>query len=336
MPIVRVLVLFLLLGLALLGGILAFGGNTRVTQTAYLYIADGSSLESVLDTLRAHDVLRSETSFRLMASLVGYGGEDIRPGRYAIEPGMSNFRLLRNLVGGRQTPVRLTIPTDRQYASLLRRCTNPLQMKPDSLRAYIEAGHRLDSLGLDVESAELLFLPLTHEVYWNVRPNELYDRLASAYTRFWTPERKQQAQRQGLTPREVGILASIVESETNHNDERPRIAGVYLNRLRKDMRLQADPTVVWAVGDFSITRVTAEHLRVDSPYNTYKYKGLPPGPICNPSLASLQAVLNAESHNYLFFAAKPDGSGYHHFSVTFDEHRNAARAYHSRLDSLGL
>jgi UPF0755 protein len=177
-----------------------------------------------------------------------------------------------------------------------------------------------------------MFIPNTYHLYWNMTSEKLLKRFHHEYQSFWTSERREKANRMGLTPIQVSILASIVQAETIYDKEKPAIAGVYMNRLNKNMRLQADPTVVYAVGDFTIQRVLKGHKEVDSPYNTYKYSGLPPGPINLPSITSIDAVLNYEHHDYLYFCAKEDFSGYHRFAVSFEDHLKNARLYQKALD----
>ena len=181
-----------------------------------------------------------------------------------------------------------------------------------------------------------MFIPNTYEVYWNISANDLMARMYTEYNNFWNAERLQKAEEIGFTPVEICSLASIIDKETTKNDEKAAIAGVYLNRLKYGWRLQADPTIVFAWGDFSIRRVLNLHKQIDSPYNTYKYYGLPPGPICNPSIASIDAVLNKEDHSYMYFCAKDDFSGYHVFATTIAAHNFNAEKYRRALDELNI
>ena len=181
-----------------------------------------------------------------------------------------------------------------------------------------------------------MFIPNTYEFWWNTSAEEFVQRMADEYKKFWNDDRKAKANELGLSQSQVSTLASIVESETQKNDEKARIAGVYINRLKKDWLLQADPTVVFAAGDFTIKRILNKHLEINSPYNTYKYKGLPPGPICIPSTTSIDAVLNYEHHNYMYFCAKEDFSGYHNFATTNAQHEANARRYHDALRKAGI
>jgi UPF0755 protein len=186
--------------------------------------------------------------------------------------------------------------------------------------------------GFNEQTIMTMFIPNTYEFYWNTSADEFFERMADEYKKFWTDERKQKAKNIGLSQSEVSILASIVELETQKKDERPTVAGVYINRLKKKMLLQADPTVVFALGDFTINRVLKIHLETDSPYNTYKYSGLPPGPIYLPSISSIDAVLNFENHDYIYFCAKEDFSGYHNFAKTLAQHNENARKFQQALN----
>jgi len=190
--------------------------------------------------------------------------------------------------------------------------------------------------GFDKETILIMFLPNTYEVYWNITPKDLMDRMYLEYNKFWNADRRHKAEEIGLDPEEVSVLASIVEKETAKNDEKAKIAGVYMNRMKYGWRLQADPTIIYAWGDFGIRRVLNIHKQVDSPYNTYIYFGLPPGPICIPSIASVEAVLNREDHNYMFFCAKDDFSGYHVFATTHAQHNINANRYRRALDARNI
>ena len=190
----------------------------------------------------------------------------------------------------------------------------------------------LESINFNSLTWQALLIPNTHEFYWNTSARQFMDRIVKEYDVFWNASRTEQAAKAGLSKIEVAILASIIQRETTMNDEKPTIAGVYLNRLKRGMRLEADTTLISALGDFSIKRVLDVHRKIDSPYNTYKHAGLPPGPICTPTIQSLEAVLNAEKHKYLFFCAKEDFSGYHNFAKTYAQHRVNARKFQRELN----
>ncbi|MCQ2293385.1 MAG: endolytic transglycosylase MltG [Bacteroidaceae bacterium] len=232
--------------------------------------------------------------------------------------------------------VRLTIPIVRTTPELAGRLAAHLDADSAELMTAFSDVALIDSLGYDEQTLPAMFIPNTYEVYQWITPRNLMLRLKKESDDFWTSQRRRQAREQGLTPIEVMTLASIVEQETACDAERATIAGLYLNRLRKGMRLQADPTVKYAVGDFSLKRVLKVHLKCDSPYNTYEHEGLPPGPICIPSLASIKAVLKPASHNYIYMCAKEDFSGTHNFAVTAAEHLRNAQNYANALNKAGI
>ena len=255
------------------------------------------------------------------------------PGHYTVEAKISDRSLINMFLYGHQTPVRLswrsTIRTREQLASRLAR-----QLRCDSVDiiSRLDSNAYLAQYGLNRETAVCLFIPDTYEVWWTMSADELFERMYKEYNRFWNDERRQKAIVAGLTPTEVATLASIVASETNKEQEYPIIAGLYINRLRKGMLLQACPTVIFAVGDFSLRRVTNRHLKTESPYNTYRYPGLPPGPIRCVSATVLDAVLNYQQSNYLYMCANPDFSGTHKFSSSYAEHAKTAREYQRELN----
>ena len=300
-------------------------------QPAVLYIKTGADFAEVMDSIESKKIIIDRLSLRFIAKLMDYP-ELVKPGRYEIEDGTTNYKLISKLRAGLQSPVKVTFHNVRLKKQLT-----------EKLSSYIEADHRemdsllsdpayVKSLGFDTTTVMTMFVPNTYEVYWNTSAKDLLDRLHKEYDRFWTKEREQKAEQLGLSKAEVSVLASIVEAESQKKDERPRIAGVYLNRLERRQPLQADPTVVFAVQDFTIRRVLNVHLQTDSPYNTYKYAGLPPGPINLPSISSIDAVLNREDHDYLYFCARDDFSGYHAFARTHDEHIRNARRYQQALN----
>ncbi|MHC2992910.1 aminodeoxychorismate lyase, partial [Pontibacter sp. HJ8] len=269
-------------------------------------------------------------SLRFMAKLMDYD-ELVKPGRYKIENGWNNRQLIGVLRLGEQTPVKLTFTNIRLRNQLAERLATAVEPSPEELDSLLNDPVYLKTLGFDTTTIVSMFIPNTYEVYWTTTAKELVERMKTEYDRFWTAERKAKAAQLGLSQQEVSTLASIVQAETIKNDEKPRVAGVYLNRLQKGILLQADPTVVFAVRDFNIRRVLNVHLQHDSPYNTYRYAGLPPGPINVPDISSIDAVLNPEQHNYIYFCAKEDFSGYHSFAVTHAEHMANARRYQKAL-----
>ncbi|HAK00340.1 MAG TPA: endolytic transglycosylase MltG [Bacteroidales bacterium] len=304
-------------------------------EHTHIYIPTGSTYDDVKRIITEMEILRNPETFFWLARQKNYPNL-VRAGRYRVERGMSNNRLVNILRGGRQAPVRVTfnnIRTKPQLAGALSR-----NLEADSLQILemLNNAEIAANFGFDLFTINLMFIPNTYEFFWNTSAEQLFERMHVEYQRFWTEERTNKAIQSGLTPIEIGILASIIRLETRKRDEMPRMAGVYINRLRRNIPLQADPTVVFAIGDFSIRRVLRRHLAFESPFNTYLNTGLPPGPISLPEPYVIDAVLNYEQHNYLFFAAHYDFSGYHIFARTYAEHRENARRYHRELNARNI
>ena len=255
-----------------------------------------------------------------------------KPGHYVLEPGMNVVEIARMLKLGMQTPVRVTLNYARTRAFLASRLARQLDADSAELMRALTDPQLAREVGTDSLQLFSIFIPNTYEFYWTVSPEDFVRRMRKEYDRFWTPERDAARRRSGLSRDEVMTLASIVTEETNKADEMPRVAGVYINRLRKGMPLQADPTVKYALQDFSLRRILHKHLRTPSPYNTYLNKGLPPSSIAMPSVAAIDGVLNFENHDYLFFCARPTFDGYHSFARTYGEHLANARAYSAELN----
>lgn len=296
-----------------------------------LYVPTGASFDQVLDSLKAHQLVDDLSAFQWLATRKDYP-DHIRPGRYILKDGMSNNQLTNMLRGGLQTPVKVTFNNMRDVKMLAGRIGQQIEADSISIVQLLSDGDTLRALGFDARTIPALFLPNTYEFYWNTSANQFVGKMRREYEKFWNDDRRAKAKAVGLTPVQVSTLASIVDKETNKSDEMARIAGVYLNRLRDGWLLQADPTLVFAVGDFELKRVLNVHKEVESPYNTYKYAGLPPGPICIPSLAAINAVLDAEKHNFYYFCAKEDFSGYHNFAKTLAEHNRNAERYQRALN----
>jgi len=314
-----------------------FSANTLIeSDKAYLLeIPSNSVYKNVVDKLYEERVINDALSFSFVAKILGYQ-EAVKPGLYQIEPKMNNLQLVRMLRSGQQTPVRVTFNTVRTQEELAEKISVNLEVSKEQVLKLLQDSVYIRKFGFEEETVMSLFIPNTYEFWWNTSAEELFERMHKEYQSFWTEARSQKAQDLGLSKEEVSTLASIVQAESQKSDERPRIAGVYLNRLRIGMPLQADPTLVFAAGDFTIKRLTAKQMAIDSPYNTYKYAGLPPGPINLPDINSLDAVLNYEKHSYLYFCAKEDFSGYHSFAVGYDEHLSNARRYQRALNAANI
>lgn len=312
-------------------------GNVRLASGPYrLEIPSGSRFADVMDKVASAGILKDTAAFRTCASMLGYG-PSVKPGSYLLADGMRNLDLVRILRAGAQTPVKLTLNQVRTIWDLAGKVGR--QIEPDSeamAEAFRHAAEIIPEALPQADSLMCLFPANTYEVYWTLSPEDFLHRMVREYERFWTTERRAKALAHGLTPNQVVILASIVEKETRDPGEKPRVAGVYINRLHDGIPLQADPTVVFARGDFSEQRVLNRDLTIDSPYNTYLHPGLPPGPICMPDQSTVLATLNAEQHDYLYFCAAPDYSGKHLFSRTLAGHEANARTYRSWLNSQGI
>ena len=304
-------------------------------EFTHIYIPTGSTYDDVKQIITEMDILKNPGTFFWLARKKNYP-QLVRAGRYRVDNGMNNNRLVNILRGGMQDPVRVTFHNIRTKSQLAGAITRNLEADSAQVLAMLNNPETASYFGFNTHTINLMFIPNTYEFFWNTSPEQLFERMHREYKRFWTDERLEQAQQTGLSPAEVGILASIIRLETRRRDEMPRMAGVYINRLRRGIPLQADPTVVFAIGDFTIRRVLRRHLAFESPYNTYLNKGLPPGPISLPEPYVLDSVLNYEKHNYLFFAAHYDFTGYHIFARTYSEHRQNARRYHQALNERNI
>lgn len=293
----------------------------------YVCIPTGATFEDVVRILKKNGFITDEVNFRWLAEQMKYKKDNMRSGRFKIEPGWTNRQLIQHLRTGEQAPVKVVLNNERLAEEVAGKASKFIESDSLALLAAFRDKTLLREIGYSEETLLTAFIPNTYEMYWNTSPKAFVNKMVKEHDAFWDKNnRRAKAQALGLTEKEVYTLASIVERETNANSEKATIAGVYLNRLRIGMKLQADPTCVFATRDFATRRVTEWHTCYDSPYNTYVYKGLPPGPISMASIPSIDAVLNAEKHNYLYFCAKPDESGTHAFAETFAAHKvNAER-----------
>lgn len=324
--------ILILLGLALAWGLL--GPATAFDRkTVYLEIPTGSSYTTVLADLKNRQLIKYPALFDFLAKRLSYP-EKVKAGRYTIPQNSSLIAILRKLKNGRQEPVNFVITklrTKEDFASLAGR-----KFEFDSTRfiEYLNNNDSLSRFGFDTNNIMTAVLPDTYSYFWNTNPTAVMEKIMKAYTRFWTAERKAAATAKGLDPVKVSIIASIVDEETNRKEDKGNIASVYMNRLQKGMRLGADPTVKFALRNFGLKRLYNKHLLVESPYNTYRVAGLPPGPICTPQQETIDAVLNAAPTNYLFFVAKPGFNGEHAFASDYQEHLKLAKQYQHFLDSI--
>lgn len=305
--------------------------NVTTKDNYSLYIYDEDDFETIKNKLYSDSIIINKKTFEWLAKKLDYP-QYLKSGHYVIKDGMNNNQLLNMLRSGSQTPVKFTFNNIRTLEQFCQCVDEQLEIDSTELLNAIVNNPHLKELGFNKYTIPTLFIPNTYELYWNINAEEFIEKMLKEYNRFWNEERLKKAENIKLSPVEVSVLASIVDKETTKVGEMPRIAGVYLNRLNKNWLLQADPTLVFAHGDFEMKRVLDVHKEIESPYNTYKYVGLPPGPICLPSIAAIDAVLNAENHRYMYFCAKDDMSGYHVFARTMREHNINANKYRKALN----
>lgn len=310
-----------------------FNANVHVEEGEIDFVvADGAEFEEVVSQLDELQILEDLASFRWVAEKKSYPSR-VRPGRYRIKDGMSNNELVNMLRAGAQLPVRFTFNNARNLEELAGKLGQGLAADSAAFLAVLKDKELMADYGFNEKTFIAMFVPNTYEMYWTISPEDFVVKMAGEFKNFWNEDRLAKARAIGLSQSEVVTLASIVQSEQSlHSSEWKTIAGLYLNRIRKNIPLQSDPTVIFAVGDFSIRRVLNKHLQHDSPYNTYIYNGIPPGPIRMPDIGAVDAVLNAEQHKYLFMCAKEDLSGYHYFARTLAEHSRYAARYRARMD----
>ncbi|MFO8236617.1 MAG: endolytic transglycosylase MltG [Bacteroidales bacterium] len=323
----------------ILGGIKVFqtlqniyGPNVTIEEDYdYLHIPTDSDLNDVTEILAEEKIIEDTSSFLWLAEKKNYHNH-VQPGQYRITNQMSNNELINLLRSGEQTPVSLTINNIQTKEELAGKISQQIEADSAKLIKLLNDNEFLEQYGFSDRTVQTMILPNTYEFWWNTSAEDFMNRMHKEYERFWNSDRQEKAKELNLSPIKVSTLASIVDEETIRNDEMQKIAGVYINRLKKGMRLQADPTVKFASDDITINRVLKKHLEINSPYNTYKNYGLPPGPISFPSIAAIESVLDYEDHNYLYFSAKADFSGYHNFSETHRQHLINARKYQRALN----
>ena len=295
-------------------------------------IPTGADFKYVQNSFHDLGIVNDVVSFSFLSKLKRYD-ESVKSGSYLIKADMSNNDVINMLRSGDQIPIKLTYSHARSLNDLAGKIASYLEFDSVTMISNLSNSDVASSFGFTKETFMCMFLPNTYEVYITDQPDAVLNRIYSSYKTFWNSERTAMAEALNLSPVQVIILASIVDAETNQMDEAPIIAGVYINRLNKNIKLQADPTLVFALGDFNIKRVLKKHMQINSPYNTYKYRGLPPGPINIPSIAAIEAVLNYEKNDYLYFCANPDFSGKHIFAKTLSQHNKNARSLHLALNN---
>jgi UPF0755 protein len=304
----------------------------NINTPGSIIIPLNATYEQVLDSLKKHEIIQDYTAFEWVAKRKNYA-KLIKSGKYLLDKGLNTNEILNMLRSGNQQPVQVTFNNLRFISELAGAVSKYIQ--PDSvelLKKFTDPA-TFEKYGFTESTFHCMFIPNTYEFYWTTTADQFLERMSMEYKHFWNEERRNKATELGLTPEEVMTVASIVQEESNKKDEKPIIAGLYLNRIKRGMPLQADPTVKFALGNFHIKRVLNSHLAIDSPYNTYKYPGLPPGPINFPEIASINAVLNATKTAYIYMCAREDFSGYHNFAKTLSAHNENARKYREALNA---
>jgi UPF0755 protein len=311
-----------------------FGPNVS-NKEDFLYIRTGSSFDDVYKTIKEKEIVNNTESFYNAALGMDYP-QAVKPGRYRLNGGMSNRRLINMLKSGSQEPVQLKFKNHRLKQDMAAYISTQIEADSASIMNLLDSAEFIGKYGFTTDNVYSAFIPNSYEIYWNTSAKEFFERMHKEYQKFWTKERKAKAKAIGLSETQVSALAAIVDAEALNDSEMPTIAGLYMNRYKNGIKLQADPTVIYANNDFTIRRVLNRHLRKDSPYNTYVYSGLPPGPIMMPSIKAIDAVLNYEKHKYIYMCAKEDFSGYHNFAVTQAEHQANARRFQKALNERNI
>jgi UPF0755 protein len=311
-----------------------FSPNVTDAQE-YLYIRTGSGFNDVYKTIREQGIVKDSATFSSAAQSMNYV-KRVKPGRYHLHAGMSNRKLINMLASGTQEPITLAFHNLRlkeQFAGFVSK-----KIEPDSMAIIrlLDSSAFVKKYGFTTDDVYTMFLPNSYQMYWNTSPEKFFKRMYANYQKFWNPERLQKAAAINLTPVQVSILASIVDAEALHDDEMPTIAGLYLNRMKKGMKLEADPTIIFAENDFTIKRVLNRYLSINSPYNTYLHTGLPPGPIMMPSVNAVNDVLDYKPSGYLYMCAKEDFSGYHNFATNVADHLANARRFQKALNERNI
>jgi UPF0755 protein len=328
-------VIVLILGSVTVFYYLRYFSPNVTDKQEYLYIHTGATYNDVYKTIQDQGIVKDPASFNAAAEGMRYVNR-VKPGRYHLHEGMTNRRLINLLASGAQEPVDLSFHNLRQKTDFAGFVSKKLEADSLSIIHLLDSTQFIEKYGFNTDNVYVMFIPNTYQVYWNTSPEKFFKRMYANYEKYWTAERKQQASAIGLSPIQVSVLASIVDAEALHDDEMPTIAGLYLNRLKKGMKLESDPTLIFALQDFSIKRVLNRDKAVISPYNTYIHAGLPPGPVMMPSVNALNSVLDYKKSDYLYMCAKADFSGYHAFATDMAEHLNNAHKYQEALNKRNI
>jgi UPF0755 protein len=314
-----------------------WASNIRIEkgEKAYVYVGTKKTLEENQQVWERSGLFKNVEGLMRIIRYLGFEYK-LKPGRYEVDASMNNYKLVKLMVGGKQTPMDITFKYAERKEDLVRFWCTKLEADSFEMAQLMNDSSIFGDLGLDTLNSVSMFIPNTYNFYWNTSAEDLLLRQKKEYETFWNEDRKAKAAVLNLTPKDVSIMASIVQKETYQSKEMPVVAGVYYNRLKRGMPFQADPTILFALNDKSIRRVSGAMLKENSPYNTYLYTGLVPGPICVPSVQAIDAVLNLQNHNYLYFCAKEDFSGFHNFAATFAQHQINARKYQRELNKRGI
>ena len=310
-----------------------FGPTISSPEGKYFYIKTGSVYNDVKESLDEKKIISNTYFFELIAKQIKYPTR-VKAGRYQITDGMSLYRLLRMLRSGSQSPVNLVINKLRTKEDLAQKIAANFENDSARFMQTLNDPGNFSRYHLNEHTVMTAVIPNSYSIFWNTPADKIFKKLFDEKEKFWNEERMAKAKAINLTPEQVYSMASIVEEETNRDEDKGKIASVYMNRIENGMKLQADPTVKFAMKDFELKRIMFKHLSFPSPFNTYQNAGLPPGPICTPSIKTIDAVLNAPQTNYIYFVAKPDFNGYSNFAASYAEHMVFAKAYQQALDSL--
>jgi UPF0755 protein len=330
-----VLLIIVLLGFTAVNYYFKYFGPNVTNKQEYLYIHTGATYDEVLKTIQQQDIVKDTVSFNWAATNTNYV-KRVKPGKYRLHAGMGNRKLINMLASGTQEPVQLEFHGLRQKEQFAGFVSKKIEPDSTSIINLLDSASYVAQYGFTTDNVYTMFMPNSYQLYWNTSPDKFFKRMYANYEKFWTPERKQQAAAINLSPPDVSVLASIVDAEALHDDEMPAVAGLYLNRLKKGMKLEADPTVIFALNDFTIKRVLNRYLSYNSPYNTYLHKGLPPGPIMMPSVSAVKAVLNYQKSDYIYMCAKADFSGYHAFATNVADHLVNAHKFQEALNQRNI
>lgn len=328
---------FLFISTILLASCARFEGSNTAAfgEKAFIYLKTDATIADVYQQMQLHDILQDPASFKEHAESANLAN-NIHEGKYKITQGMNNHDIVHLLKSGKQEVVRVVINKLRKKEHIARHLAKKVATDSATFMQLFSDSSFLKKYGINTNQVQSIIMPYTYDVYYSTPPTELFDKMYKAYERFWNSDRKAKAKKLNLSQAEVITIASIVDEETNKKDEMANVASVYLNRIRKGMKLQADPTARFAYGDFSIKRVLFKHIRFDSPWNTYKVEGIPPGPICTTSPVAIDAVLENKQTEYIFFCAKEDFSGYHNFARNGTEHEANAQKFRKAMDERGI